>query len=173
MSPTLSLSKPMCDMLLSAIILTFSLLFNAEGGIATPFCEAPSEIKNFKDLECSIVTDSFNIQSLTEAFFPTNRYPAVVVEVHYYENRTNHPLNSSTVAFGADYIYRWVSTPALLFGDPKVLEGLSLRTLVIHYQYAHIRIAQFSEEYDDNKKKGLLSNVTIWVSSVKYHFILT
>ena len=94
-----------------------------------------------------------------DAFFPANQYPAVVVQVHYYISTMDNQLSEDS-----QYIYRWVSTPALLFGDPKVLEGLSLRALVVHQRSASLVIAPFAKNLDNERKKELLSNVTTWVS---------
>ena len=137
-------------------------------------CVGEDCIESFLDLESSILTDEFNIQSLIHAFFPANHYPALVVEVHYYVNESNngglfyHPIQpqASEDNFFADYIFSWVSSPGLLYGDPNILEGLSLRSLAIDYHYAHLVILPFCSDDNELDKKyilGLLNNVTIWV----------
>ena len=132
-------------------------------------------ITNFIELEASILSSELNIQSLTEGFFPTNRYPALAVEVHYYVNQTldngttytipTHPISSQnpSQALLATYIFRWLASPALVYGDPKVLEGFSLRSLVVDRNYAHLVILPFCSDNIEHIR-GLLSNVTIWVS---------
>ena len=122
-------------------------------------CPDIESITSFYDLECSILSKNQNMQNLMDAFFPANQYPAVVVEVQYFVITMDNQSSEDS-----RYIYRWVSTPALLFGDPKVLEGLSLRTLVVHQHYASLFIAPFAENLDNERKKELLSNVTTWVS---------
>lgn len=129
-----------------------SSVFNA-------MCPDVESITSFYDLECSILSKNQNIQNLMDAFFPANQYPAVVVEVQYFVITMDNQSSEDP-----EYIYRWVSTPALLFGDPKVLEGLSLRALVVHQHYASLFIAPFAENLDNERKKELLSNVTTWVS---------
>ena len=161
MSPTLIETMSISKM----VILTLLLFLTP---LTATLCQTPSEIKDFNDLESSIVTNPSNLRSLTEAFFPTNRYSAMIVEVTYYENSENttvHPLNRSTSA--SNHVFRWVSTLALLFADPKVLEVFSLRTLVVNHQYADVVIAPFTKQCEDCEqwKRGLLSNVTMWVSN--------
>ena len=132
--------------------------------VCNSMCSDVESITSFYDLECSILSNNENIQNLMDAFFPANQYPAVVVEVQYFViNMDNQSSEDS------QYIYRWVSTPALLFGDPKVLEGLSLRALVVHQRSASLVIAPFAENLDNERRKELLSNVTTWVS---YYIII-
>ena len=131
-------------------------------------------ISDFIELEASILSSKLNIQSLTEGFFPTNRYPGLAVEVHYYVNQSmdngtsysipTHPIVSKNPnqALLATYVFRWLASPALLYGDPKVLEGLSLRALVVDRNFAHLVIQPFCSDNLD-QIRGLLSNVTIWV----------
>ena len=133
-------------------------------------------ITNFIELEASVLSSDLNIQSLIQAFFPTNRYPALAVEVHYYVNQSmdngtsysiaTHPIASEnpSQAVHATYIFRWLASPALLYGDPKVLEGVSLRALVVDRNFAHLVIQPFCSN-NTNQIRGLLSNTTIWVSA--------
>ena len=122
-------------------------------------------------LERSILCDEYNIQSLTEAFFPANRHQAFIVEVHIYVNRSVHPLspgNNDTTR--SDYIFYWFSSSVLAFIHPKLLEGFSLWTFTAEYNHAHLRIAPFFSD-DEDWIRGLLSNVTIWVSILVYYTV--
>ena len=130
--------------------------------------DPPSEIKSLMSLERSILCDEYNIQSLTEAFFPANRRQAFVVEVHIYVNRSEHPLspgNNETAE--SDYVFIWFSSSVLAFIHPTLLEGFSLRTFSAEFNYAHLRIAPFFSD-DEDWIRGLLSNATIWVSTQSY-----
>ena len=133
------------------------------------YCQdPPSEIMSLMSLERSILCDEYNIQSLTEAFFPANRRQAFIVEVHFYVNRSEHPLspeNNNTAE--SDYVFFWFSSSVLAFIHPKVLEGFSLWTFSAEFNYAHLRIATFFSD-DEDWIRGLLSNATIWVSILSH-----
>ena len=124
-------------------------------------------ITSLLDLERSILSNDINIQRLTEAFFPANQYPALVVEVNYRVNNQTDPESNLNDDFTSSFVFRWVSSPALLFIDPKILVGLSLRSLVVDYHYADISLNSFCYMDDDDdmfNNIGLLNNITIWVS---------
>ena len=124
-------------------------------------------ITSLLDLERSILSNDINIQRLTEAFFPANQYPALVVEVNYQVNNQSDIENDPNDDFSRSFVFRWFSSPAFLYIDPKILEGLSLRSLVVDYHYADISLNSFCYMDDDDDmlhNLGLLNNVTIWVS---------
>ena len=128
--------------------------------------QPPSVITSLPSLECSILSNEFNTQSLTEAFFPANRRPAFIVEVYYYINRTEHPLDpEAETVEQADYVFFWFSSPVLAFVEPRLLSGLSLNVLSLEYHYAHITIAPLISDNED-WIQGRLTNATIWVSYI-------
>ena len=134
--------------------------------------EVPTEVSSLLSLERSILCDEYNLQSLTEAFFPANRRQAFVVQVHFYLNRTEHPLQfilateyNDTVVEPADYVLFWFSSSVLAFIEPRMLEGISFYTFSADFNYAHLRIAPFITD-DEDWIRGLLTNATIWVSVI-------
>ena len=126
--------------------------------------DLPSRITSLLSLEQSIICDEYNIQSLTEAFFPANRRQAFVVQAHYYVNTTIHPLfpGANQNDTRPDYVFLWFSSSVLAFIEPRLLEGLSFRSFSANLNHAHIRIAPFFSD-DEDWIRGLLSNATIWV----------
>ena len=144
-----------------------SLSVHVEGQCNQP----PVVIDSLPAFECSVLSNDFNIQSLTQAFFPANRRQALAVEVYYYVNRTVHPLDpnrftstDNSTSMEADYVYLWFSSAVLAFIEPRLLSGLSLNTLTVQRSFAHIVIAPLVREDDEDWVRGTLTNATIWVS---------
>ncbi len=143
-------------------------IFTIGNCIAADCNERPSEVTSLLSLELSILCDEYNIQSLTQAFFPANRRQAFVVQVHYYINSTIHPLFPGTEETDRndtsrpDYVFLWFSSSVLAFIEPRLLEGLSFRSFVADLNHAHIRIEPFFSD-DEQWIRSLLSNATIWV----------
>ena len=99
-------------------------------------------IRDYFELEKSLFSNTLNIDSLTQAWFPPNEQSVSVIEVFYYVNDSNldeHPLvlelggklNESELLRRSDYRYRWSDTPIYLFMDPQILEALSLHVIRI------------------------------------------
>ena len=139
------------------------ILFEISEASASHCTTPPSLITSLVSLECSILSDENNIQSLTEAFFPANHRRALTVQVHFYVNRSEHPLKlGAKNATSPDHVFLWFSSPVLSFIEPRMLQGFSLNTFIAEYHYAHLLIAPFFST-DEEWIRGLLGNATIWV----------
>ncbi len=114
-------------------------------------------IRDYFDLEKSLLSSKPNIDSLTKTWFPPNEQRVTVVEVFYYINDSNlveHPLilelgglNATELQQRADYRYRWSLTPIYLFMGPQVLEALSLRVINILRHEARLLVDPICENY--------------------------
>ena len=130
----------------------------------------PTLVTSLVSLECSILSDELNLQSLTESFFPANHRQALTVEVHFYVNRSKHPLSPGvTNVTSAEFVFLWFSSSVLAFIEPRVLQGISLNLFIAESHHAHLSIAPFFIS-DENWIRGLLENVTIWVSTCTSNF---
>ena len=141
-----------------------SLIVHVEGECDQP----PVVIDSLPAFECSLLSNDFNIQSLTQAFFPTNRHPALVVEVYYYVNQTVHPQDpkiSSNSTADYSYVYRWYASAILGFIRPEVLSALSISTLTVEMSNADIVLASLISD-DEDWVRDLLSTATTWVGIV-------
>ena len=146
-------------------VIALFLIFRTFPAVGYDCSEPPLLINSLVSLECSILSDEYNIQSLTESFFPANRRQALTVEVHFYVNRSEHPLSpGATNVTSADYVFLWFSSSVLAFIEPRLLQGLSLNVFIAEYHFAHLSIAPFVSD-DEEWIRGLLSNATIWVSN--------
>ena len=122
------------------------------------------DIATLPSLEESILKDEYNIQSLTRAFYPQNTAQPFVVEVNYYINRTNHPLEEGIGDnTTADFVFLWLSSSILTFFPPRYMEFISLSLLEIRLEHVHINIGVVCEN-DTEDVAHFLSYTTTWVS---------
>ena len=157
------------------ILLSFLFLVHLVPVITGECASPPLVIDSLVSFECSVLSDDLNIQSLTQAFFPANRRQALVVEVHYYVNRTLHPLAlSAEETQPADYTFMWFGSPVLGFIEPRMISGLSLNTLSLthNFNFAHLLVAPLASD-DEDWIRGMLTNGTAWVSAMHSKLIAT
>ena len=158
-------------MLLLALCIIYIKLLNVSCNEECTKVLPASKISSLLSLEKSIVCDEYNLQSLTEAFFPPNRRQPYLIQVHYYVNRTVHPLqlipgteySNTTTSRPADYELLWFSSSVFVFVEPWILEKFSVFSLYLEFSHTHLRIAPFISD-DKDWIRGLLTNATIWVS---------
>ena len=133
--------------------------------------QPPAVIDSLVAFECSLLSNDFNIQNLTKAFFPTNRHPALAVEVYYQTVSPDffitQPLENVSNSTQR-YEFRWFASAILGFIDPGVLTGFSLHTLTVEIQHADLVIAPFISD-DEDWIRGLLSDATTLVSYICDH----
>ncbi len=122
-------------------------------------------ITTLSSLETSILSDEYNIQSLTQAFYPQNTAQPLVVEVNYYINRTIHPLEEGIDDDNttADFVFLWLSSSILTFFPPRYMEFISLGLLEIGLEHIHINTGAFCEDNIHDITHSL-SYTTTWVS---------
>ena len=160
----------------SLLILTLSCLPSL---VRTQHC-----ISSLVSLENSIVSNNGNIQSLTKGFYPANIFPALCMEVKYYLNMTyenetsvflTHPVEDGAVKrlHKEDYVFFWVSSPVLIYINPRLLEGLSLRFVIIENHIVHLVIQEFCDNLTTIEIFGMLNEATIWVSNIYIYHIST
>ena len=110
-------------------------------------------IREYHELERSLLSSSMNIDSLTKTFFPPNLPNPPVVQILYYLNTSNlidHPLmqeESVTEMLSYDYQFRWSENPVYLFMDPFILEVLSLYSIRIRSHTARLLVDPICENY--------------------------
>ena len=132
-------------------------------------------IESYVDLERSLLSNPTNIRSLTTAFYPTNNFPALFVEVRYYINRTDsdndngsipiHPISplAHTKDDRSDYVFYWATSPVLLLSHPMILEGVSLELITITYHQADIVLSPFCDTLTDFDIRTYINDATTWV----------
>ena len=134
-------------------------------------------ISSLVNLEKSIVSNNGNIRNLTKGFYPANIFPALWVEVKYYLNTTyenetsvflTHPVEDGAVKRlnKEDYVLFWVSSPVLIYINPKLLEGLSLHFVTIKNHSVQLVIQEFCDNLTRLEILGMLNEATIWVSNI-------
>ena len=126
------MSLPLVWYLIAAIILPVSMAGNGS-------CSC---IRDYHELERSLLSSSINVDSLTKTFFPPNLPTPPIVQILYYlniSNLTDHPANLlvaeeepvTVELLSHDYQFRWSENPLYLFMDPNILEVLSLFSIRI------------------------------------------
>ncbi len=132
-------------------------------------------IKTLHDLQRSVFgspsAGDTNHENLLSAFFPPNKFPSFIVEVFYHVN-ASWATNSTTkvqftnVSTSTETIYkfRWSWSPVILFLEPFQAETLSLYTIILNTEVAHITVDPFCE--NGNHAKHLLNHFTTLVSVV-------
>ena len=108
-------------------------------------------IREYHELEQSVLRNPHNLDSLVRAFFPPNQEQAILVEVFYdREESTNSTYKLELLKFmlsnscgnepefckhldegrtNCTYLYRWSSSPIYLFIEPRLLNDMSLNIL--------------------------------------------
>ena len=115
------------------LVLLMMLLFAATAG-QLKCDQPPAVIDSLPAFECSLLSNDFNIQNLTKAFFPTNRHPARAVEIYYHINKTVSPEDSNFNDSIQPYHFRWFASAILGFIQPEILTSFSLHTLTVEIQ---------------------------------------
>lgn len=124
-------------------------------------------ISSFVELESVVLSSDGNIQSLIQAFYPANQYPALWVEVRYYINESTiieHPVFGGSIQYEANYTFYWSVSPVLTFIPPELLEGMSLQFVQIETHVTDLVIIPFCSQLSETDILGLFNNVTLWVS---------
>jgi hypothetical protein len=135
-------------------------------------------IGTFKELEKEIISNDENLHSLLKAFFPTNQYPGVWVEIQYYINSTDddgngtipvHPLalllSNSNISYSPDYTFYWASSAVFIYFDYRFIQGLSFYLLSFEPHFAYIVIPEFCSNINNNTIMELINDVTTWMKS--------
>ena len=108
-------------------------------------------IKEYHELERSVLRSPRNIDSMLRAFFPPNQEQAVLVEVTYQTEESETDTDPGAVLrfiegsscknqpqfckhrdeerTNCTYLYRWSSSPMYLFTEPRLLNDMSLSVL--------------------------------------------
>ncbi len=100
-------------------------------------------IRDYFDLEKSLLSSKPTIDSLTKTWFPSNEQRVTVVEAFYYINGSDlncsKELTTATIGAWSPSIY--------LFMGLQVLETLSLRVIRIHRHEARLLVDPICENY--------------------------
>ena len=115
-------------------------------------------IRDYHELEASLVGNPLNLDSLTQSFFPPNEPSVPVVDVFYTvsdsQDPDQHPLvlaiqglNETELIVLAQYRYRWSETPIYLFMDPNILELLALFTIRLRYHAVRVVVRPLCDNY--------------------------
>ena len=145
-------------------------------------------IRDYHELEASLVGNPLNLDSLTRSFFPPNEPSVPVVEAFYIVSDSldsdQHPLvletqgaNETELSALAQYRYRWSDTPIYLFMDPEVLELLALFTIRLRYHAVRVVVRPICDNYTRDKVplpeyylNQMTSLVSVHVWSVRVSF---
>ena len=141
-------------------------------------------IRDYHELERSLLSSSVNIDSLTKTFFPPNLPNPPVVTVLYYlsnENLTDHPVNilereghenNGNELLSHDYQFRWSENPLYLFMDPNILEVLSLFSIRIRSHTARLVVDPICMNYTVDGiplPEFYLNQMTSLVSNIEFN----
>ena len=86
-------------------------------------------IQKYSDLEDSIFSNDSNIEQLRRAFYPVNKDPSNVVEVHYHFDDGSLPQ---------PYRFRWYTSQVFGLLRPEVLQDLSFNVYTANVPVVYI-----------------------------------
>lgn len=138
-------------------------------------------IRDYNQLEDSLLGNPHNIDSLIMTFFVPNEPPIAVADVLYYVNDSNvsadaHPLireiEGHNVTIKSQYQFRWSKTPIYLFVDPVILEALCLYTIRSEFKVMRLVIGKICSDYTINGIPLIEYHLNRLTSLVSIHLLL-
>ena len=168
------------DRMFQILTRQFSVVLFLASMVAIGSCSC---IRDYHELERSLLSSSVNIDSLTKTFFPPNLPNPPVVTILYYLNNANltdHPVNileregqenNGSELLSPDYQFRWSENPLYLFMDPHILEVLSLFSIRIRSHTARLVVDPICMNYTVDGiplPEFYLNQMTSLVSSVEF-----
>ena len=170
-------------MMLQVLTLEFSVILFLASMVGTGLCSC---IRDYHELERSLISSSLNIDSLTKTFFPPNLPNPPVVTVLYYLNNSNltdHPVNilereeyenNANELLSHNYQFRWSENPLYLFMDPNILEVLSLFSIRIRSHTARLVVDPICMNYTVDGiplPEFFLNQMTSLVSNIEFTYL--
>ena len=131
-------------------------------------------IREYHELERSLLTNPRNIDSMLRAFFPPNQEQAGLVEVSYHidvsgnasdqrvelryiegnscRNQPQFCKHRDEERTNCTYLYRWSTSPMYLFAEPRVLNDISFSILPgteLRIRQANLVVAEICNKRED------------------------
>ena len=121
------------------LLLVGAIVFSASAtvlSVTDPTIDIPVNtidncVTSLHELEKSLQSNPFNIESIDNGFFPPNSHSSLWVTVNIYYNAitenhniiTSHPDNIKNIT--ADVTFQWISSPVFLYLGPEDMQLLS------------------------------------------------